>query len=196
VNRIIVASANSAEHLRLPLIELSLPALKQLSPEQHSQFLAQLNTLIRNDQKVSLAEWALYRIVVHNTATSTEPKPAQDKKLQELLPQAQTLLSLLAYAGASTETQAAQAFARATENLSPETLPILPRTQVKLTDIDAALDHLNCLKPLQKPQLLKAMSECVLHDGKLTMREAELYRAIADSLDCPIPPLITDFISS
>ncbi len=195
LNSIILASANCAEHLRLPLIELALPALKQLSSEQHSHFLAQLNALIRNDQKVNLTEWALYRIVLHNTATSAAQNPIQDKKLQDLLPHVQTLLSLLAYAGASTETQAAQSFTRATEMFSPETLTLLPRTQVKLADIDAALDQLNCLKPLQKPQLLKAMSECVLHDGKLTLREAELYRAIANSLDCPIPPLITNFTS-
>lgn len=190
---VIISSAGCAEHLRLPLIELALPTLKQLSPEQRTQFLNQLQTLIRADQKVSLAEWALYRIVLHNIETTTTQTPSHHPKLQDSSPHLQALLSMLAYAGAATETQAAQAFTRATETLNLP-LTILPRTQVKLTDVDVALDQLNRLKPLQKPQLLKAMSECVLHDGKITLREAELYRAIADSLDCPIPPLITDLM--
>jgi hypothetical protein len=39
------------------------------------------------------------------------------------------------------------------------------------------------------------MSKCVLHDGLITVTEAEMFRAIADSLDCPIPPLILTSIT-
>jgi len=130
--------------------------------------------------------------VFHNTESAATSTGHHHKKLHDVLPHTQMLLSLLAYAGANTEVQATEAYARAIAQLPPPILPILPRTQVKLSDVDTALDALNHLKPLQKPQLLKAMSECVLHDGKITLREAELYRAIADSLDCPIPPLITN----
>ena len=56
---------------------------------------------------------------------------------------------------------------------------------------DTALEQLNLTKPLQKPPLLKALSQCILNEGQVTTTEAELFRAIADSLDGPIPPLIT-----
>ena len=30
---------------------------------------------------------------------------------------------------------------------------------------------------------------CIAADGEITIHEAELFRAIADSLDCPVPPI-------
>ena len=41
-----------------------------------------------------------------------------------------------------------------------------------------------------KGALIEALVECVLHDGHVSIKEAELLRAIAETLDCPIPPLI------
>jgi hypothetical protein len=35
-----------------------------------------------------------------------------------------------------------------------------------------------------------ARAETVAYDGKIQPREAELLRAIADALDCPIPPFL------
>jgi hypothetical protein len=33
------------------------------------------------------------------------------------------------------------------------------------------------------------MMQTIESDGKITAAEAELFRAIADSLNCPVPPL-------
>lgn len=190
LNDIIHTAADLEANLRLPVIELCLASLKQLSPEQHTVFLNCLNVLISADQKVSLMEWSIYRIVLHNTATNN--KLVRNRQLSDLQTECQLLLSLLAYAGARTEQDASTAFAQAQQVLSFSNLSLLPRSSIKLGDADKALEQLNLTKPLQKPQLLKAMSECVLHDGQLSVVEAELFRAIADSLDCPIPPLITE----
>ncbi len=175
--------------LRLPLIELCLSPLKQLSADQQHEFVKCLQLLVNADNKVSLMEWAVYRIVLHNTLIHN--KPTRDRNLRDLQNECQLLLSLLAYAGATSETKAEAAFAQAQAILNFPALKLLPRTHIKLTDADAALERLNLTKPLQKPQLLKALSQCILQDGKVTIPEAELFRAIADSLDCPIPPLIT-----
>ena len=190
LNDIIITAADLDTNLRLPVIELCLAALKQLSPDQHAAFMSCLNVLISADQKVSLMEWAIYRIVLHNTVTDN--KLARNRPLGELQAECQLLLSLLAYAGARSEQDAATAFAQAQTVLNFSNFTLLPRNSIKLSDADKALEQLNFTKPLQKPQLLKAMSECVLHDGQLSIAEAELFRAIADSLDCPIPPLITE----
>lgn len=175
--------------LRLPLIELCLSPLKQLSADQQHEFVKCLQLLVNADNKVSLMEWAVYRIVLHNTIIHN--KPTRDRNLRDPQNECQLLLSLLAYAGATSETKAEAAFAQAQAILNFPALKLLPRTYIKLTDADAALERLNLTKPLQKPQLLKALSQCILQDGKVTIPEAELFRAIADSLDCPIPPLIT-----
>jgi len=60
----------------------------------------------------------------------------------------------------------------------------------ELKTLDAALIRLSRLLPLQKPRLLKAMVICITHDGQINAAEAELMRAVADTLDCPMPPLL------
>lgn len=182
------ASQHLATHQRLPLLELILPTLKQLTEVQLKRFLDACKLLINADQKISLMEWSLYRIVLHNTLTDKTLTRALS--LTQVTSEYQLMLSTLAYAGAKTEADAKTAFSRACEILGVS-LEILPKAEIKLANLDRALHQLNQVKPLQKPQLLKAMSQCVLYDDQLTVTEAELFRAIADSLDCPIPPLIT-----
>ncbi|HLD64798.1 MAG TPA: hypothetical protein VJA19_02025, partial [Pseudomonas sp.] len=53
-----------------------------------------------------------------------------------------------------------------------------------------AVNKLSQLKPLHKPRLLKALARCIEHDEHISVEEAELFRAVADSLDCPMPPLL------
>jgi uncharacterized tellurite resistance protein B-like protein len=43
---------------------------------------------------------------------------------------------------------------------------------------------------VEKAKLVKACAACVLADKKIEPIEAELLRAIADTLDCPMPPLL------
>ncbi len=185
-------STAAAQHagLRLPLVELCLPALKQLSAEQQQLFLECMNVLISADKKISLMEWALHQIVLHNNYRSARIE--RNLNLKQLPGECSVLLSLLAYAGATSIADAETAFAQAEAELKLSKLVLLPKDQVQLTDLDKALEQLNRVKPLQKPQLLKAMSLCVLQDKRVTLVEAELFRAIADSLDCPVPPLITE----
>ncbi|HTF97698.1 MAG TPA: M48 family metallopeptidase [Cellvibrio sp.] len=185
---LIESAASVDARLRLPLIELCLPALKQLSKDQHQLFMGCLNALISADKSVSLMEWAVYRIVMHNNYQTTATK--YNRTLNQLQNECSILLSILAHAGAKNLDQATAAFARAQQELTFSSIALLPQTNLKLADLDKALDQLNQLKPLQKPQLLKAMSQCVLQDDQVTITEAELFRAIADSLDCPVPPLL------
>lgn len=189
LNEIIITAADIDANLRLPLIELCLSSLKQLSADQQQAFISCLNLLISADNKVSLMEWAIYRIVLHNTLIHN--KHVRNRNLRDLQTECQLLLSLLAYAGAKSEADAQASFAQAQAILNFSNIELLPRTNIKLADADKALEQLNLTKPLQKPQLLKALGQCILHDGEVTITEAELFRAIADSLDCPIPPLIT-----
>jgi hypothetical protein len=54
---------------------------------------------------------------------------------------------------------------------------------------------LNRLAEAAPPLKLKLLNACVAvvsADGVVQIREAELLRAIADSLECPLPPLLAD----
>jgi uncharacterized tellurite resistance protein B-like protein len=56
--------------------------------------------------------------------------------------------------------------------------------------VDAALNRLCQAVPQIKKNVLNACAQTVAADGVIQEMEAELLRAIADTLDCPIPPFI------
>jgi len=174
--------------LRLPLLELAIPALKQLENDQQLALRRNLATLILADKQVSLMEWSLLRIIERNLAG---PRPIDGRHhLVELAHESQVLLSALAHAGHADPTEAGAAFAAACASLPFAELQLLDTQAAGLKALDEAVKRLNRLWPLQKPQLLKAMLACVAHDGRIEPAEAELMRAVADSLDCPMPPLL------
>jgi hypothetical protein len=56
--------------------------------------------------------------------------------------------------------------------------------------LDAALDRFAQSVPQIKKNVLTACAETVAFDSLIQPREAEILRAIADTLDCPIPPFL------
>lgn len=174
--------------LRLPLLELSLPALKQLSPQQYESFRSAMSCVIHADEHIDLIEWSFFRIITHNL----EPKRTAQRlvDLVQLKNEACTLLSVIANAGTDSPANAQAAFNSSKIIIGFNDATLMNEADYNMMDLDLAITRLNCVKPLQKPKLLKAMSQCVLADQNITVVEAELFRAIADALDCPVPPLI------
>jgi hypothetical protein len=56
--------------------------------------------------------------------------------------------------------------------------------------LDASLDTLAGLGARSQQRLVAAISRCIAHDGRLSLREAELLRAICATLNCPLPPVL------
>jgi hypothetical protein len=69
-------------------------------------------------------------------------------------------------------------------------LTLLRRDEVRLELLDAALDRLAATAPPIKKNVIEACAQVVAADGLIHEREAELLRAIAETLDCPIPPFV------
>ncbi|NNN25605.1 M48 family metallopeptidase [Pseudomonas nitroreducens] len=171
---------------RLPLLDLAMPALKQLDAKAFLALRENMALLIKLDGKVKLLEWTLLRIIERNL------RPGSGKignvALADLSEACATLLAFLARVGETSDLQTEQAFADAWSGL-----PFAPRPlpgAASLRELETALKQLEHLRPLQKPQLLKALARCIEHDGRITAGEAELMRAVADILDCPMPPLL------
>lgn len=172
---------------RLALLDLCLPALKELAQDCQARLKSALKALAQLDGVVSLAEWSLFRIVERNLQP---PRPVQAKfHLVELADEAAVLLSALAWVGADSRLLAEDALARAAAELPFNRLE-LRSADASVTALDQAVRRLGLIWPLQKPRLLKAMARCIEHDGVVRPAEAELLRAVADSLDCPLPPLL------
>ena len=56
--------------------------------------------------------------------------------------------------------------------------------------MDVALARLSQGVPQIKKNVLNACTQIVAVDGVIREGEAELLRAIADTLDCPVPPFV------
>ncbi|NHN39645.1 M48 family metallopeptidase [Pseudomaricurvus alcaniphilus] len=174
---------------RLPLFELTLPALRTLSAPQYRVFKTNVAALIKADREVAVFEWALYRMLVN----ALEPAPRQsgsNTDLRQLGVPIQQLLSSLCHSDQQQQETVAAAYSAGMSQLGLTNLPLLDRNRITLPLLDAAIKQLQALKPLQKPALLKALLVCIRHDQQITAAEYELFRAVADCLDCPVPPLL------
>jgi hypothetical protein len=101
------------------------------------------------------------------------------------------LLSCLAYWGADELGQAQAAFAAGAQQLEAGgRITMASLDQCGLERLHGSLDVLATAAPLIKRRVLEACAACVARDGRVTQQEAELLRAIGDSLDCPIPPFL------
>ena len=180
---------------RLPLIELSLPSLRQLSLPQYELFKSILERLIDLDGKVSLFEWMLERLVLHHLRRVFEKQPASQRKyfsIKKMADEASLLLSVMAYIDTQQGLSDIDAFAAAQDALSEIAISLHAKGEISFKVLDSALSKLNQLVPRDKQKLLKACAACLTADGKITHKEAELYRAISEVLDCPVPPLVIE----
>lgn len=174
--------------LRLPLVELALPALKSLSVEQGQHFRLCMERLMSADGLVSLWEWTLYQLLLNNL--SEQDNGPANLKLNDLKHECQLLLTVLAAAGQEDPDEISAAL-----NAAERELPFALTAAGDVSDmrgLSLAVERLRRLKLLQKPALLQAMARCIEHSGIIRPAEAELFRVVADILDCPVPPLLID----
>ncbi|HVU26618.1 MAG TPA: M48 family metallopeptidase [Verrucomicrobiae bacterium] len=187
----------AAQHTRLPMVNLAIGALRNLSTEQFDQFSQTLQWLVQSDGKVELFEFVLQKIVLRHLDSQFHGarKPVvQFYSIKPLAPDCTVLLSALADAGSDNANEIQKAFAAGAPYLrAPDDseLQLLPREQCGVNQIDAALNRLAQAVPQIKKNLLEACVRVVGADGIVQENEAELLRAIADTLDCPMPPFVT-----
>jgi len=178
---------------RLPLIDIVIPALKQLSVNQYKSFRENLIALIEMDSRVDLLEWSLQKILF-NHLDGQFFKLARTKssysRLGKLRKEIELILSVMAYAGSQNQHEAEAAFGAASKTLEFSGLKLVAKKDISLSDIDRSLQKLAKLRPLAKPQLLKACAASIVHDQKISPVEIELLRAFSDVLDCPMPLIV------
>jgi Zn-dependent protease with chaperone function len=181
---------------KIPSLDLALPALRRLPPEQFQQFRAAIGTLAASNAKSDLFAYMLQKIVARHLDTYILPERRPVTQFYALHPLAHdcgVLLSATAYAGQEDATELSAAFAKGAEYLRQAAhceIPLLPPDECDLSGMDAALERLSQAVPQIKKNLLGACVQTVAADGVIQQGEAELLRAIADALDCPVPPFV------
>jgi Zn-dependent protease with chaperone function/uncharacterized tellurite resistance protein B-like protein len=194
-NALLPEVAAVARHVRLPLVNLALGALAQLEPEQYTQFSEMLDVLAAADGQISLFEFTLLKIVRRHLDRKfhpSRPQPVQYYTLTPLVPDCAVVLSILARAGQDDAGEIQKAFEAGAPYVRPPLgvpLELLSPEQSDVACLDSSLNRLVVAAPIIKKNLLEACARVVGADGVIQESEAELLRAVAETLDCPIPPL-------
>ncbi len=177
---------------RLPLVEIAFPAVKRRPRQALQVYLNVIGRLIRADGDVTVFEFALSKVVSHYLADSMRPAAGaaaeQDLKLREARAEIEVLLAVLAHLGHADDTTARRAYVAGLDALFPHDGAQYRVPENWVAAVDHALERLDGLKPMFKQALLEALIRTMSHDGRITLEEVELLRAICAALHCPMPP--------
>jgi Zn-dependent protease with chaperone function len=186
------ACDNMDTRFKLPLLDICINSLRDLSTNQYIQFERSINKVIILDNKIDLNEWVIQRLVLQQLDEHfnfRKPVKAKYSNLNVVKASAEVLLSLIAYAEHKDDSSAKQIFEKATKKGDVHGLNFIPRKGFSLDKLNESVDDLMQLKPRVKPSILKACVEIILADGKATIKGIELLRTISSCLDSPMPPM-------
>ena len=160
-----LAQLSSLEKARL--IDLAIPTLRTLSPADQQRFLALCNELTLADQHRTLFEYMLQQVVerhlLRHSAAASFAK-VKFKKLSQLSAELDYLSAFMAHCE---------------RDDAPLGNPDIER-------LAATLDRCQHASLPVKQELLLKMQHIANSDGLLSNREAELLRAVADSIGAPL----------
>jgi Zn-dependent protease with chaperone function/uncharacterized tellurite resistance protein B-like protein len=178
---------------RLPLLQIASPALRQLNPPARDRLLETLDELVHADGVVTPHEFALQKIVARTLGLAAAPRDAlQALAPAQIAPDLAVALSAAARIDQIEPGAAELAFARAATEFNGLQPPLAyqPADRTTLAHLDVALDRLALTPAPFRKRILQALAAALAADGTLSPTEAELLRAIAAALDCPLPPML------
>jgi len=174
----------------LPLAELAMPSLRQMSADQYKSFRPALKQLLKRDGSQNLFGFALEKIVIRqlDNAFSERKDPGiRHHHLKEIGHELSVLLSALSYTSDDHPEKAWKAALKPIEKVKPGNMEFLSAEKCGLPELDRALDELAASANPVKKYILSAAICAILSDRKINPDEAELIRAISEALDCPVP---------
>jgi Zn-dependent protease with chaperone function len=180
--------------LRLPVLELALPALKRRPTEQIRYLLDLLGRIANLDSEPRLFDFVLLRVLeAYLRAQPTTARELPARGARELKPRdaVRALLTNVAAFGHEESSRARSAYVSGLaavgwdddgRSFDP------PAASRDLGHLDAALRALAPLRPKHKLKILRGVLAVIRADRAVSVEETELFRAIAATLDCPLPP--------
>ena len=188
--------------LRLPVLELALPSLRQ-RPHGELTYVVELTTRVQElETAPSLFDFVLLRLVKAYLrdvpGVDSGPRRA-DRKLD---PRAavRALLATVAAFGSEQAGAARAAYeagiASVGWKLEPADPTFDPPAALRdLERLDLALAALASIRPREKQRVLRGVLAAIRADAVTATEERELFRVIAVALDCPLPPDVAAAVS-
>lgn len=179
------------QRYRLPILDMAIPTLKEMTQGQRDEFLIRLNGLVVFDRKVSLEEYVVQSILRrHLKENADRASRIRYAYIEPVLPDCVLLISFMAYVGGGGKAQITRAFESGMSALGSSRPKLLDRKFIKLDDLDRALEKLRKVAFKPRRKIIIACTKVVMSDDKVHIQEAEFLRAVAEVLDCPMPPIM------
>ena len=179
---------------RLPLAQLAFPVLRMRPRPELAVFLDVVEAMVHADRRVSLFEYCLGRLLQVQVTESLDPGRHARFGRQRAVNVRQefaTLLAVVAQAGHPDDADGARrAYLAGLQRVLPrDHMPYVPPDD-PVQALDAVWDPLDRLEPVAKQMLVEAITDAILHDGRISVQEAELLRTVCAVLHCPLPPVL------
>jgi len=184
----------------LPLVELSMPALKQMSEQQYADYKTLLAAVMMLDGKQTVFEQSIHQLVTRYLDVHfglEKVAKVRYRKARQVAMELQQVFSVLVHYGHKTDGSSTftieSAFKKAMMHVE-----LVGIQQVEVDESNLELFHrateklLYCSLPL-KHKIVEAMTLCIEHDGHVNETEKELVLAIAATMDAPLPRLTSVF---
>jgi hypothetical protein len=182
--------------IRLPVLELALPTLRQRPHEELAYLLNLLTRVQALETAPRLFDFVLLRLVKTYLRDVPGVEPAAAQRANRSLDARAAVRVLLATVAAFGSEQASAARAAYEAGVAsvgwrladgdPTFEP--PSAQRDLERLDSALAALASARPRDKQRILRGVSATIRADAVTAVEERELFRVIAIALDCPLPP--------
>ncbi|WP_445633404.1 Transcriptional regulator [Nostoc sp. DSM 114161] len=181
--------------IRLPLVDLTVPALRQNSAKECQRLCKCVHGLVKAKGNLSLWDFVLQLILWHRLQPCINPTSAitvEFTTIEQIWPDSILILSTLARVGHTEPDAIAYAFRSGVFRLPKAGEQEKPDTPVpcNFSELKKSIERLQLASPKLKQAIIDACAHTVLLDNKVTPSEADLLRAIAMTLDCPIPPFL------
>ena len=196
LDRLASLMGNLAREVRLPLLDLALPALRSLTSDQYRQLQSTVEALTAADGKMNVFEFTLRYLLLRHLAPRFAPRPFPPigiYGIRGVQQECSCILTAMARVGHRDEATAQEAFARAVPVLYEQksAYVYVPATECGMAALEKAFEKLEGASLQIKRRLLAACLQCLLHDEVVKGEEVELFRAVADAIGCPVPPSLS-----
>ncbi len=183
--------------IKIALLDLSIPTLRSLSMPEYEKFIGITRWMISSDGQVDMFEFMLQKMLerhLSNQFLNFSGVKVRYTEMNKLSSEVNVLISTMAGVGAKNNADLTAAYQLAANELQNhhggEKITILPPDRCGLQEVDKALNKINQASPMIKKHVLHACGLAVMQDGEMQSIEAEMLRAIADSIGSILPPFL------
>ncbi|MEE2971974.1 MAG: hypothetical protein VX672_02525, partial [Planctomycetota bacterium] len=178
---------------RLVLLDLLMPALVRMSPENSASYSKILTGMMDADGSRDRFEWLMGRLIqshFDSHTTKQRGRNAANRRIGDLEAEVRLVLAMIAWSSGRDRTTAERSFRVSARAVDVGDADFPDRADCSVAKLDDALDRLQRLRYRDRPRLLDAAVEGIFSDGHATIDEVELLRALAATLSCPMPPVL------